>query len=108
MRNHTKQAGLSRLIRQVDLIALDGPDANAVGLLLARIGTADVVDAYVAVCARGGNRPLSRAKLTIWRRFMPQRFELCPAGYRRHPGILRDVGNRISCQAPVPRLAFTH
>jgi len=34
------------------LIALDGPGATAVGLLLSRTGTADVVDAHVVVCAR--------------------------------------------------------
>ena len=54
MRNPSRQARLSRLIRQAstDLVALDRPDATAVGLLLARTGTADVVDAHVVVCAR--------------------------------------------------------
>jgi len=54
MRNPAKQARLSRLIRQTstDLVALDGPDATAVGLLLARTGTADIVDAHVVVCAQ--------------------------------------------------------
>ncbi|HEX3743316.1 MAG TPA: hypothetical protein VHW09_05290 [Bryobacteraceae bacterium] len=53
MRNPAKQARLSRLIRQAgtDLVALDGPDATAVGLLLAKTGTADIVDAHVVVCA---------------------------------------------------------
>ena len=54
IRNPARQARLRRLIRQVDtdLIALDGPDATAVGLLLARSGTADIVDAHVVVCAQ--------------------------------------------------------
>jgi len=54
MRNPARQARLSRLIRQAgtDLIALDGPGATAVGLLLARTATADIVDAQVAVCAQ--------------------------------------------------------
>ena len=54
IRNPARQARLSRLIRQAgaDLIPLDGPDATAVGLLLARTGTADIVDAHVVVCAR--------------------------------------------------------
>jgi hypothetical protein len=54
LRNPARQARLSRLMRQAgtDLIALDGPDATAVGLLLARTGTSDVVDAHVVVCAR--------------------------------------------------------
>ena len=54
MRNPARQARLSRLIRQAgtDLIALNGPDATAVGLLLARTRTADVVDAHVVICAQ--------------------------------------------------------
>jgi hypothetical protein len=53
IRNPARQARLSRLIRQAgtDLIALNGPDATAVGLLLARTATADIVDAHVVVCA---------------------------------------------------------
>src|SRR4029077_3782096 len=54
IRNPARQARLSRLIRQAgtDLIALNGPDATAVGLLLARTATADVVDAHIVICAR--------------------------------------------------------
>lgn len=54
MRNPARQARLSRLIRQTgtDLIVLDGPGATAVGLLLARTATADIVDAHVVVCAQ--------------------------------------------------------
>ena len=54
MRNPSRQARLCRLVRQhnTDLIPLNGPDATAVGLLLARTGTADIVDAHVAICAR--------------------------------------------------------
>jgi hypothetical protein len=54
IRNPARQARLSRLIRQAgtDLIPLDGPDATAVGLLLARTATADIVDAHVVICAR--------------------------------------------------------
>ena len=54
MRNPARQARLSRLVRQAgtDLIALDGPDATAVGLLLARTAAADIVDAHVVVCAQ--------------------------------------------------------
>ncbi len=53
IRNPSRQARLARLIRQAgtDLVPLDGPDATAVGLLLARTATADIVDAHVAVCA---------------------------------------------------------
>lgn len=54
MRNPARQARLSRLIRQAstDLISLDGPDATATGLLLARTRTADITDAHVIICAR--------------------------------------------------------
>jgi predicted nucleic acid-binding protein len=54
MRSPAKQARVSRLIRHpsTDLATLDGRDATAVGLLLARTGTADIVDAHVAICAR--------------------------------------------------------
>jgi len=54
IRNPARQAHLSRLIRQpgTDLMPLNGPDATAVGLLLARTATADIVDAHVVVCAQ--------------------------------------------------------
>ena len=54
IRNPARQARLSRLIRQAgtDLIPLDGPDATAVGLLLTRTATADIVDAHVVICAQ--------------------------------------------------------
>ena len=54
IRHPARQARLSRLIRQAstDLIPLDGPDATAVGLLLARTATTDIVDAHVVICAR--------------------------------------------------------
>ena len=54
IRNPAKQVRLSRLIRQADtdLVSLDGPNATAVGILLARTGTTDIVDAHVAVCAQ--------------------------------------------------------
>jgi hypothetical protein len=53
LRNPARQARLARLIRQpgTDLIRLDGPDATAVGRLLARTATADIVDAHVVICA---------------------------------------------------------
>ena len=58
VRNPARQARLSRLIRQVgtDLIPLDGPDATAVGILLARTGTADIADAHVVICAQSAGQ----------------------------------------------------
>jgi hypothetical protein len=54
IRSPARQTRLSRLIRQAstDLVALDGAEAAAVGLLLAKTGTADIVDAHVVICAR--------------------------------------------------------
>ena len=54
VRDSRRQARLARLVRQptTDVVALDRFDASAVGRLLAASGTADVVDAHVALCAR--------------------------------------------------------
>ena len=73
LRNPAKQARLSRLIRQIDtdLIALDGPDATAVGLLLARTGTADVVDAHVVVCARRAKQAIVTSDANDLRQIAP-------------------------------------
>ena len=73
IRNPAKQARLSRLIRQIDtdLVALDGPDATAVGLILARTGTADVVDAHVVVCARRAKQAIVTSDADDLRRIAP-------------------------------------
>ena len=73
IRNPAKQARLSRLIRQIDtdLVALDGPDATAVGLILARTGTADVVDAHVVVCARRAQQAIVTSDADDLRRIEP-------------------------------------
>ena len=63
VRNPSKQIRLSRLVRQAatHLVSLDGPDATAVGRLLARTATADIVDAHVVVCAqRAGQAVVTR------------------------------------------------
>lgn len=54
IRQPARQVRVTRLMRQAstDLVALDGPDATATGLLLAASGTSDIVDAHVVVCAR--------------------------------------------------------
>ncbi len=74
IRNPAKQARLSRLIRQADtdLIALDGPDATSVGLLLARTGTADVVDAHVVVCARRAKQAIVTSDAGELRQLAPE------------------------------------
>ena len=65
---------MSRFIRQVgtNLIALDGPDPTSVGLLLARTGTSDVVDAHVVVCARGAGQAIVTTDAGDFRRLAPE------------------------------------
>ena len=46
-----RQAQLRRLLRGCEILALDEPTAHAVGQLLGRSGTADIVDATVVVVA---------------------------------------------------------
>jgi hypothetical protein len=60
IRNPSRQARISRLIRQpgTDLVALDGTDATAVGLLLAKTRTSDIVDAHVVICASRAGQPV--------------------------------------------------
>jgi predicted nucleic acid-binding protein len=54
VRQPTTQARVMRLVRHpgTDLVALDGKDATATGVLLGLSGTSDIVDAHVVVCAR--------------------------------------------------------
>jgi predicted nucleic acid-binding protein len=74
IRNPSRQVRLSRLIRQAatDLIALDGPDATAVGLLLARTATADIVDAHVAVCAQRAGQAIVTSDPGDFKRIAPR------------------------------------
>jgi len=60
IRRPARQARLSRLLRQpkTALIALDGPDATQVGILLAASRTTDIVDAHVVICARRHADPI--------------------------------------------------
>ncbi len=73
IRNPAKQVRLSRLIRQscTDLIALDGPDATAVGLLLSRTATADIVDAHVVVCAQRAAQAVITSDCDVLHRIAP-------------------------------------
>ena len=74
IRAPARQARLARLIRQpsTDLVALDGPDATAVGLLLARTATADIVDAHVVVCARRTGQAVVTSDAPDLRRIAPE------------------------------------
>jgi hypothetical protein len=73
MRHPARQARLSRLIRQseTDLMSLKGPDATAVGILLAQTATADVVDAHVVVCARRAGQAVVTSDAADLRRIAP-------------------------------------
>ena len=53
-----------RALRYCEEVPLDGPVARAAGLLCGRTGTADVVDASVAVAAAGSARYDSVVVLT--------------------------------------------
>jgi predicted nucleic acid-binding protein len=73
IRNPARQARLSRLIRQsgTDLVALNGPDATAVGLLLAQSGTADIADAHVVLCAQRAGQAVVTSDAHDLRRIAP-------------------------------------
>ena len=60
IRHPARQARLARLIRQptTQLVALDGPDATLVGILLAATRTTDIADAHVVICARRVGQPI--------------------------------------------------
>lgn len=73
IRNPSRQVRLSRLIRQscTDVIALDARSAAAVGLLLAHSGTADIVDAHVALCAERAEQAVITSDSNDLRRLGP-------------------------------------
>ena len=52
-RDPRRQARLAALVKRpdVDVVAMDGSEAQKVGLLLADSGTSDITDGHVAVCA---------------------------------------------------------
>lgn len=54
LRNPARQVRIWRLIQRdrTKVVPLDAGFAQAVGVLLARSGTADIADAHVVVCAR--------------------------------------------------------
>ena len=73
IRSPARQVRLSRLIRQANtnLVALDGPDATATGLLLARSRTNDIVDAHVVICARRAEQVVVTSDAEDLRRIDP-------------------------------------
>ena len=74
IRKPARQARLFRLIRQAgtDLMALNGPDATAVGRLLARTATADVVNAHVVICAQRAGQAVVTSDPTDLGRIAPE------------------------------------
>jgi hypothetical protein len=73
MRSPARQSRLSRLIRDplTDVVNLDGAGATAVGLLLARTRTADIVDAQVVLCAQKAGQPVMTSDADDLRRLDP-------------------------------------
>jgi predicted nucleic acid-binding protein len=73
IRNPSRQVRLTRLIRQptTDLVSLDGPDATAVGMLMARAGTSDIADAHVVVCAQRAKQDIITSDAADLRRIAP-------------------------------------
>ena len=74
IRNPARQTLLSRLIRQssTDLVALNGPDATEVGLLLARTATSDIADAHVVICAQRAGQSVVTSDSADLRRIAPE------------------------------------
>ena len=54
-----RQANLARLLRAVDVRAIDHLDGRQAGVLLGQAGTADPIDAAVALLAEPGDRILT-------------------------------------------------
>lgn len=73
LRSPARQARTVRLCRQpaTDLVALDGPEASVVGLLLAESRTADIVDAHIVVCARRAQQTVVTSDRTDLARLAP-------------------------------------
>jgi predicted nucleic acid-binding protein len=74
IRQPARQVRLVRIVRQAftDVVAMHGPDATAIGILLARTGTADVVDAHVVLCARRAQQPVVTSDPKDLRRLAPE------------------------------------
>lgn len=58
-RGGARQALVARLILGTEIVALDGNLGRRAGTLLARTGTADVIDAAVVLLARDGDTILT-------------------------------------------------
>jgi len=54
-----RQANLARLLRAVDVRAIDHQDGRQAGVLLGQVGTADPIDACVVLLAEPGDRILT-------------------------------------------------
>ena len=63
-RDGSRQALLARALAHCDEVPLDGPLARATGLLCGHAGTADIVDASVAVIAAARSRGSAVALVT--------------------------------------------
>ncbi len=66
-----RQAALARLLRAVEVCAVDERTGRDAGVLLGRAGTSDVVDATVALLARPGDRIVTSDPKDITRLVWP-------------------------------------
>lgn len=73
IRQPARQARLARLVRQptTDIVALNGPDATSVGVLLGASHTSDIVDAHVVICARRARQAIVTSDPDDLRRLDP-------------------------------------
>ena len=62
-----RQASLARLLRAVDVRSVDEQDGRRAGVLLARAGTSDPIDATVVLVADSGDRILTTDQADIGR-----------------------------------------
>lgn len=74
IRNPAKQVRLWRMIQfdKTDVVPLDGSCAQAVGALLARTGTSNIVDAHVVICAQAAGYAVITSDPLDLRRLDPQ------------------------------------
>lgn len=74
IRNPARQARLWRMIQldETEVIPLDGPHAQAVGVLLAQTETTDIADAHVVICARTAGHAVVTSDPLDLRRLEPK------------------------------------
>jgi hypothetical protein len=57
---------------KTEVVPLDGSHAQAVGVLLARTGTSDIIDAHVVICAQAAGHAVVTSEPLDIRRLNPK------------------------------------